>query len=59
MTQKPVPTDDELKRTVMEAARLQAQSLRWVMNVGSVALALALCVVVAIAGAWVVDAIGS
>jgi hypothetical protein len=56
--ERPVPTDDELKRTVMEAARLQTQALRWAMNLGGAVLALALCAVIIYAGGWVASEVG-
>jgi hypothetical protein len=58
MMTTPVPTDDELKRTQLEAARLQAQVLRWVMNVGAAVLALAFVVAFVFAGGWVADTVG-
>jgi len=58
VTNQPVPTDDELKRTLLEAARLQAQVLRWVTNLGPAVLAVALCVAIVFAGGWVADAVG-
>ena len=58
MTNQPVPTDDELKRTQLEAARLQAQVLRGVMNVGAAVLTLAFIVAVIYAGGWVASEVG-
>lgn len=51
------PTDDDVKQAVWQAAQLQTQMLRRITNAGAVGLALVLCIVVAWAGGWVVDAI--
>jgi hypothetical protein len=53
----PIPSDEELKRAVLEAARLQTKMINLILNVGSVVLAIALCVVVIRAAQWVIDSV--
>lgn len=53
----PIPSDEELKRAVLEAARLQTKMINLILNVGSVVLAVVLCVVIVRAAQWVIDSV--
>lgn len=52
------PTDEDVKQAVMEAARLQTQVFRRLLNAGSVLLAVALVVAIYFVGGWIADSIG-